>query len=126
MIEQLELNWSRFDSEWKSIIQDKKSSYELCHNQSRDTYSIICQDKDLIYFNAFRRRAVFDHRQGIYGNITFHNAIRWRRITRKVNNTTVISNIRTICLSNLACNRPTPPQMVRFVWIKIVKYGACS
>ena len=58
MIEQLELNWSRFghpsfdwDSEWKSIIQDKKSSYELCHNQSKDTYSIICQDKDLIYFN---------------------------------------------------------------------------
>ena len=99
MIEQLELNWSRFghpsfdwDSEWKSIIQDKKSSYELCHNQSKDTYSIICQDKDLIYFNAFRRRA----RQGIYGNITFHNAIRWRRITRKVNNTTVISNFSVV------------------------------
>lgn len=54
MIEQLELNWSRFghpsfdwDSEWKSIIQDKKSSYELCHNQSKDTYSIICQDKEI-------------------------------------------------------------------------------
>ncbi len=103
MIEQLELNWSRFghpsfdwNSEWKSIIQDKKSSYELCHNQSKDTYSIICQDKDLIYFNAFRRRAVFDRRQGIYGNITFHNAIRWRRITRKVNNTTVISNFSVV------------------------------
>ena len=103
MIEQLELNWSRFghpsfdwNSEWKSIIQDKTSSYELCHNQSKDTYSIICQDKDLIYFNAFRRRAVFDRRQGIYGNITFHNAIRWRRITRKVNNTTVISNFSVV------------------------------
>ena len=103
MIEQLELNWSRFghpsfdwDSEWESIIQDKKSPCELCHNQSKDTYSIICQDKDLIYFNAFRRRAVFDRRQGIYGNITFHNAIRWRRITRKVNNTTVISNFSVV------------------------------
>ena len=62
----------------------------MCHNQSKDTYSIICQDNDLITFN------VFDARQRIYGNITFHNAIRWRRITRKVNNTTIISNFSVV------------------------------
>jgi hypothetical protein len=44
----------------------------------------------LITFN------VFDARQRIYGNITFHNAIRWRRITRKVNNTTIISNFSVV------------------------------
>ena len=97
MIEHLELSWSQFgfpsfdwDSEWKSIIQDKKSPYELCHNQSKDTYSIICQDNDLITFD------VYDRRHRIYGNITFHNATRWRRITRKVNNTTIISNFSVV------------------------------
>ena len=75
MIEQLELNWSRFDSEWKSIIQDKKSSYELCHNQSTDTYSIICQDKDLIYFNAFRRRAVENSDNLLWGSVCIGSLI---------------------------------------------------
>lgn len=97
MIERLELSWSwsqhpsfDWDSEWKSIVSDKKSPYEFCHNQSKDTYSIICQDNDLITFNAF------DRRQRIYGNITFYNAIRWRRITRKVNNTNIISNYSVV------------------------------
>ena len=96
MIEQLELSWSRskfpsfdWDSEWQSIFLKKKSPIELCNNHV-NIYSIICQDNDLITFN------VFDARQRIYGNITFHNAIRWRRITRKVNNTTIISNFSVV------------------------------
>jgi hypothetical protein len=97
MIKQVELSWSwtmfpSFDwhSEWPSIFGKKKDPIELCYNETKKTYSVICQDNDMITFDAF------DPRQGIYGNITFHNAIRWRRITRKVNNTTVISNFSVV------------------------------
>lgn len=97
MIKQVELSWSwtmfpSFDwhSEWQSIFWEKKSPIELCYNEAKETYSVICQDNDLIAFN------VYDARQRIYGNITFNNAIRWRRITLKVNNTTIISNFSVV------------------------------
>ena len=97
MIKQVELSWSwtmfpSFDwhSEWPSIWGKKKDPIELCYNETKKTYSVICQDNDMITFDAF------DPRQRIYGNITFHNAIRWRRITRKVNHTTIISNFSVV------------------------------
>lgn len=97
MIKQVELSWSwtmfpSFDwhSEWPSILGKKKDPIELCYNETKKTYSVICQDNDMITFDAF------DPRQSIYGNITFHNAIRWRRITRKVNHTTIISNFSVV------------------------------
>ena len=97
MIKQVELSWSwtmfpSFDwhSEWPSILGKKKDPIELCYNETKKTYSVICQDNDMITFDAF------DPRQSIYGNITLHNAIRWRRITRKVNHTTIISNFSVV------------------------------